>query len=535
MKKLLLLTSLVFICLGLYSQVQQIKIVSFTVKNQLPPVIDNWGSVPGSLILVAQKPQNARDEGVKLVIQIKANGAIICGNNVATGLPVDNFTIRTFTAAELTGLLTGCHDLKDGNYSLCAQFFNIDKVAISNEVCKAFVVETPKDVDYAPPTLISPENGKSFLQRDIQKPVMFRWTPLVPKPKEPITYRLKVWQLMQGQNGVQAMKANQPIITKDVDNITQTVITNLMSGPCKPPYLCDFIWNVQALNREGKPISRNNGNSEPYIFKVASNDIDIQIDSVFVSCCNNGLQNIYIKIKNNLANTVKITQLKIDKVNGYTSSPPISGLSPALPVTISGNSAQVFTGIIKCIDSAKTIRFFVGAEDALDNAITETEVETDTLNCRCDACDSVKIILPGQSEIKPDDKGNLILSTNITITPKPVKSIKAELVYFEYKPESEDCMLCNKDSKTFGNFITAVSGNKNLPILYDHTVFWNSNQPSGQMINNVPLSFTISMPPTVKCCAAEVKWCIRYVITFNDCTVCDKLVCYSYSKKCDCK
>ena len=535
MKKLLLLTSLVFLCLGLYSQVQQIKIVSFTVKNQLPPVIDNWGSTPGSLMLVAQKPQNAREKGVNLVIQIKANGAIICGSNPAAGLSVDNFTVRTFNATELTGLLSGCHELKEGNYSLCAQFFNVDKVAVSNEVCKEFVVQASKGTDYAPPALITPENGKVFSQKEMQKPLMFRWSPLVPKPKEPVTYRLKVWQLMQGQNGAQAMKANNPILSKDVNNMTQAAVTNLLTGPCKPPYLCDFIWNVQAVNRDGKPMGNNNGNSEPYTFKIASNDIDIQIDSIFVSCCDNGLQNIYIKIKNNLANTVKITQLKIDKVNGYTSSPPISGLSPALPVTISGNSAQVFTGTIKCIDSAKTIRFFAGAEDALDNAITETEVETDTLNCRCDACDSVKIILPAQSEIKPDDKNNLILSTNITITPKPVKSIKAELVYFEYKPESEDCMLCNKDSKTFGNFISAVSGHKNLLIPNNHTVLWNSNQPSGQMINNVPLNFTISMPPTVACCAAEVKWCIRYVITFGDCTVCNKLVCYSYSKKCNCK
>ena len=53
----------------------------------------------------------------------------------------------------------------------------------------------------------------------------------------------------------------------------------------------------------------------------------------------------------------------------------------------------------------------------------------------------------------------------------------------------------------------------------------------GQMVSNKPFSFTISMPPTVKCCAATLKWCIRYVITLEDCTVCNKLVCYTYNKK----
>src|SRR5258705_3007538 len=164
MKKLkLLLFMLCLISTSAFSQIQQIKIVSFTVKNQLTAVIDNWGTIPVSLILVAQLPPTIRVNGIRLIIQIRANGAIVCSNNSTGGLQVDNFTTRTFTANELTGSLSGCHDLKDGSYSICAQFFNIDRVAISNEVCKEFTVETPKETDYAPPTLITPENGKKFL------------------------------------------------------------------------------------------------------------------------------------------------------------------------------------------------------------------------------------------------------------------------------------------------------------------------------------------------------------------------------------
>ena len=45
-------------------------------------------------------------------------------------------------------------------------------------------------------------------------------------------YRLKVWQLMQGQSGSQAMRTNQPIVTKDVDNISQfrLKVWQLMQG-----------------------------------------------------------------------------------------------------------------------------------------------------------------------------------------------------------------------------------------------------------------------------------------------------------------
>ena len=271
MKKLLLLLLSAFFYVAAYSQLQQIKIVSFTVKNQLPAVIDNWNNIPGSLLLVAQTPPGVRVKGIRLMVQIKAGGAIICSNNSAGGLPVDEFTTRTFSANELTGTLQGCHDLKDGSYSICVQFFNEDRVAVSNEVCKEFSVETPKEIEYTPPTLINPENGKVFSEAELSRPVNFRWTPLVPKPRDPVTYRLKVWQLMQGQNSTEAMRTNQPIVTKDVDNITQAVVNAIYTGPCRPPYLCDYVWQVQALSREGKPMGKNEGRSEPYTFKVETN------------------------------------------------------------------------------------------------------------------------------------------------------------------------------------------------------------------------------------------------------------------------
>ncbi len=105
---------------------------------------------------------------------------------------------------------------------------------------------------------VAPINGKYFSPDEASAGITFRWTPLVPKPQEPVTYRLKVWQLMQGQNGTQAMRSNQPIVTKDVDNITETVVSGIYTGPCKPPYLCDFIWVVQTINNNGVVMCESN-------------------------------------------------------------------------------------------------------------------------------------------------------------------------------------------------------------------------------------------------------------------------------------
>jgi len=118
--------------------------------------------------------------------------------------------------------------------------------------------------------LLSPADGKSIAASDASKPVLFRWTTVVPKPKEAVTYRLKVWQLMQGQSGTEAMRNNQPIITKDVVNITQAAISNLYTGPCKPPYLCDFVWGIEVLNSEGVTIGNSYAANSSFKFEVGN-------------------------------------------------------------------------------------------------------------------------------------------------------------------------------------------------------------------------------------------------------------------------
>ena len=94
----------------------------------------------------------------------------------------------------------------------------------------------------------SPSANLKFTPEDAMKPIIFKWTPIVPKPQSPVVYRLKVWQLMQGQSSSSAMRTNQPIVTKDVDNITQASVSGIYTGPCRPPYLCDFVWSVSAMS-----------------------------------------------------------------------------------------------------------------------------------------------------------------------------------------------------------------------------------------------------------------------------------------------
>jgi hypothetical protein len=586
---------LFLICFSLAkSQTSQINIVNFTVKSTLPAKTDEWLSIPGALLLSVQKSPQVRDLKAFLVIQIRGAGAIICGSNQATARPLDPFDVRTFNTADLLGMLGNCKELKEGSYTICAQFFNSDHKEISREVCKEFKVEGQKS-DYAPPSLISPDNGKKFSLKEFQGLVTFRWTPLVPKPKDPVTYRLRVWQLMQGQNGTQAMRTNQPIVTKDVDNITQAVVNGLYTGPCKPPYLCDFIWTVQALNREGKPIGNNNGTSEPYSFKM-NNDIDIQIDSVSVGCCANGKQSFTIIIKNNLTNTVKITQLKVDKVNGVSTSILPTSLSPVLPTNIAGNGSVTFTGQLNCIDTAKTIRFYVAAEDAADNAITETEVEEATLKCPCDPCRDMQVTLQKDSLVVPKNGNPMQVNLNgmfAGLNPNNIKKITAEIIYFNIQQTKDtNCAKCVYDSKYYGNFTLPASPlpGYNGPVLnkpdYSRLITWNSTvvkdcngQPNGGdhgggvgktetgMMNpamnvtvpkqtqgatfgeksaiiggpgnpdplpqlpNFILPIAVPEMSSLSCCGDVIKICVRF--TFYDfcCHACEVIKCYEIKRE----
>ncbi len=238
----------------------------------------NWGSGTSQLTISATaRAVNGRVDGLaqesKILVIIKKGGGKVCGDYTSGNAPEAGFSTisRVWAGNNAVALLgKGCI-LPPGDYELSVQFFQSRGAvaSLASELkTKPFTIRGNEQQAYQAPQLVAPASNTIFKETDITKPISFRWTPLVPRPQEPTTYRLKVWQLMQGQTGTQARTVNQPILTKDVDNITQAIISNLITGPCKPPYLCDFVWNVQALNREGKPIGSNNGTSETFSFKV---------------------------------------------------------------------------------------------------------------------------------------------------------------------------------------------------------------------------------------------------------------------------
>ena len=96
-------------------------------------------------------------------------------------------------------------------------------------------------------SLGTPASNEVIALDEAKQSVNFKWSIGPTSPM--VTYRLKVWQLMQGQNSSSAMRDNTPIVDRSTD-VTNISVLGMLTGPCKPPYLCDFVWNVTAIVKD---------------------------------------------------------------------------------------------------------------------------------------------------------------------------------------------------------------------------------------------------------------------------------------------
>lgn len=189
--------------------------------------------------------------------------------------PIATKDVDYVSQATISGIYTGpCRPPY-----LCDFIWSVDLIIQKNGAPVILSTSIPftfsiREERYRGPDNIIPSDNKLLFPSEVLGDLIFRWTPIVPKPQQPVIYRLKVWQLLQGQNGLEAMRSNKPIVTKDVSNITEAAVNGIYTGPCRPPYLCDFIWNVEA-------IIQNNGTpamaaaSSPTSFKVLQGPLNI--------------------------------------------------------------------------------------------------------------------------------------------------------------------------------------------------------------------------------------------------------------------
>lgn len=277
MKKYFTLLFLLVITIQAIAQNYPVTGINISLSGSPDPNTANWKSGTSLLTISATTlADNGRIAPIvlasKILVTIKKGGVKAYGDYTINSAPASDFNTpsKIYKGDSAVSFIGKSFILAPGDYEICVQFFGDGAAGltpISEEKTKAFSISIDVPI-YQAPQVIAPVYGTVISEIELQKPIVFGWTSVVPKPTDPVNYRITVWQLMQGQTGEQAMKANRPIIIKDVDNLTQIDILSLTAGPCIPPYMCEYIWTVQALNQEGKPIGENNGTSKANTFQI---------------------------------------------------------------------------------------------------------------------------------------------------------------------------------------------------------------------------------------------------------------------------
>ncbi|TXC75251.1 hypothetical protein [Luteibaculum oceani] len=203
--------------------------------------------------------------------EIKKDGELKAKTNSATPILTIERGMNTFMvedvvpyeAVELIGVNTKriarTGKLPAGSYMLCIGLRSSTGQPSQgfSDKCVPFFLTS-----FQPPIAISPVDGMQL--QGNQRPT-FNWTPVTPAPKGfRVNYNLKVYEVLKGQNAIQAIRSNRPIIDEETNGVTQywPVEWDL------PEEGGDYVWQVQALDQDGNPFGEQMGLSEPQVFKL---------------------------------------------------------------------------------------------------------------------------------------------------------------------------------------------------------------------------------------------------------------------------
>ena len=548
------------ISLHLFAQDNLVTGITINLPTSPDSNTANWGIGTSVFTVTANSTPELirRLKECRILVTIKKGDSKVCGSYTSTTAPVfyfGNTPVKVWSGNNAIALLGQDCVLSPGEYEICAQVFNnlpsAKSPAISREVCKAFTIKAAENITYQPPQAISPADGTVFNEVDTKKPVTFRWTPVVPKPKEEVIYKIRIFEIRQGQTATSAVKSASSLMEKEVRSQTQFVLPSLNQLTIAKG--SSYGWYVQAVGMKGNPIGGSNGTSNLNTFMISTSNCTHSADIVSIECLGieNGLQQykVCVLYKNTsqagCTNCEILLNSPLNNQNSLGAGVTIGSLSPGttinnilptVPVSVTqGQQATIcFNATVAPANNLKFVVLGVCNDAMVSTNFKNYEnspFDTIPPPCRCTACDLVQINIPTQGTITMDS--TLWLQTAVNVNPGGIKSVKAQLISFDYKPESNDCVPCNRDSRNWGNFINATLSDNEFPLngqlTHGHEVQWVTTNASGASLNG-DFNFHISLPPLVKCCNLDVKFCIRYIFEFQDCTVCEKVVCYSYSK-----
>jgi hypothetical protein len=272
MKRLLFL---IIACCGL-SVVGHSQFLTTLTVNQPPAALSEWYRSSTIAYVVENVSALSRPFLIKAVLKT-TDGAVMAAIDLTKA---QTFTVpnsRVFFAREVFPLeiavFSGSYKstfektgkLPAGAYQLEVQLVEPGTFAMLTTVqTRVFTLAAPQL-----PYLVMPVNHDTLSARLSETAIIFRWTPLIPRPQLPPSYRLQVFEILPYQQPLQALRGNQPLLDMIVRGQTQYIWRPQLSFSVDS-IATRFIWTIQTLDGNGLPVagseSNGEGRSEPFVF-----------------------------------------------------------------------------------------------------------------------------------------------------------------------------------------------------------------------------------------------------------------------------
>lgn len=284
MKKITILISTIIAMQ--FAQAQPLTLI-LTPNPNYVATVSEWGTKgPVLNLMVMQSPQGPFVKNVKINTVIKTtDGTTVATTDMlrATIKPVSSGT-TIFSAADVFNMqalvfagsyqnkINSTGKLPTGNYQVIVRLDSTSlPIALSAERTRVFYLAATQL-----PVLIAPANEAILPAAAAQTAITFRWTAFVPKPLEALRYRVQVFEVLQEQTPMQALRSNQPLLDKEVLGTTQFIWQPQLSfadGSDKK-----FVWTVQTFDFKRQlltgDVPNGEGRSEAKIFTVSSTAAD---------------------------------------------------------------------------------------------------------------------------------------------------------------------------------------------------------------------------------------------------------------------
>jgi len=288
--------NIVFLLFGLncFSQLTTNLLVSPTP----PGTITDWNHRREVFSYVVINQTGAVTRAVIKAELRTAGGELVANTNLAQATIYTFSSATTFLdAADVLALqhmifvgkfkttLDRAGKLPADNYQLCVQLVTpASFVPLSQPVCRNFTIAAVQL-----PVLMMPAGGATLDAIKSQSAIIFRWTPVSPSQQQPVIYHIQVFEILNYQTPMQAFRSNQPLLDKEIIGTTQFIWQpqiDLTTACCdgeeikkdslqkdeKISYTRRFIWTVQSLDVQRRPLNDGNVNgdarSEPAVFYI---------------------------------------------------------------------------------------------------------------------------------------------------------------------------------------------------------------------------------------------------------------------------